>query len=73
VTVTVENRSGWGRMRRATYGGWQVLVGGLVTVFGAFGGRSQMMSGLWRAANGIGLVTGIVGIRFNEYRKVHGT
>lgn len=72
VTLAVEAPGLYRRFRRACYGLYQ-LVAGVVQLVTAGRARDRSVRALQRAANGLGLITGIAGMRFNEYRVVHGT
>lgn len=60
------------RGRRAAAAGVHVLagVGRLLTAI--VGGRASAVAGVAQVAYGLGLATGLVGVRYDEYRTIHG-
>jgi GT2 family glycosyltransferase len=60
------------RVRRAVNGIWKI-VSGLLQVALAIGrGRAALVLALQRITYGAGLLSGLVGVRFEEYRTTHG-
>lgn len=59
--------------RRALHGVQVVLQGLLAAIMGVGRGRAAMMRGVTTAALGVGLVIGLTGTGYDEYRVVHGS
>jgi glycosyltransferase involved in cell wall biosynthesis len=72
VTLDVESPRLLRRLRRAGYGVSRVLLGAGRLVVDLPRGRERVVEALRIVADGLGLITGIAGHRFNEYRVIHG-
>mgnify|MGYP001620127384 CR=1 FL=1 len=62
----------WPRRGRRVAGGILQVALGTVRLASAVAGRARAVAGLAQIAYGVGLVTGLVGVRYEEYRTVHG-
>jgi succinoglycan biosynthesis protein ExoM len=73
VTMVIDRPGPWRRVRRAGFGVSRIVSGIVLTIVGVVRGREHMVFGMRRVANGLGLIAGVAGVRFNEYRAVHGS
>ncbi len=64
--------SPWRRMRRTGLAIITIGRGVGESTIGLFRGRSDLLSGMKRISFGAGLLTGLVGRRYDEYTVVHG-
>jgi glycosyltransferase involved in cell wall biosynthesis len=76
-SVMTSNRrqmSGMGKALPVTLlaGARALLVGGSQSAFGLFAGKHRLVKGLGWLAYGAGLMTGLRGVSYQEYRSVHG-
>ncbi|MEO6715441.1 MAG: oligosaccharide flippase family protein [Mycobacteriales bacterium] len=60
------------RLMRFAGGCLQIAGGVGALVAGVFRGRVGVVAGVQRIAFGFGMIAGLVGVRYEEYRKVHG-
>ena len=60
------------RGKRAAASGLQIVLGIGRLVTGLVGSRSRAVAGIAQVAYGLGLATGLVGVRYDEYRTIHG-
>lgn len=60
-------------LRRLANGLLQLLAGLARTVVGAVRGRAAVLNGVKQVVFGAGMLTGLAGRRYEEYRTVHGT
>lgn len=65
--------SPWRRARRVAQALVRVAQGAVVLVSAAVRGRVAMVQGLQLIALGAGLLSGLAGVRYDEYRVVHGS
>ena len=66
--------SPWRRVRRATRAVLDVGRGAVGAVVGLSAcGRAAVLAGVQRMCFGAGLLTGLAGMRYDEYRTVHGS
>lgn len=66
-------RDSWpNRGRRVVRAGVEVLLGSARLVASVLGGRRFAIAGASQVAYGLGLASGLVGIRYEEYRTTHG-
>lgn len=67
----VPSRLRWAR--RAVKGTWQIATGLVLLPFSAVVGRAHVVRALRRVSLGAGYLSGLVGMRFDEYTEHHGT
>ena len=60
------------RIRRAAQGAFRIAEGVVLTASGLTRGRAGVIRGLQRVCFGAGLLTGLAGLRYDEYRTTHG-
>lgn len=66
-------RDSWpARVKRVGAACVQMLAGGGRTLVGVVGGRRWAVAGIAQVAYGVGLITGLFGLRYDEYRTIHG-
>lgn len=65
--------TGWQLVRRIGNAVVQLGRGSLEVVIGVVRGRADVIRGVKRLVLGAGLVTGLLGLRFEEYRSIHGS
>jgi succinoglycan biosynthesis protein ExoM len=65
--------SPWRRFRRTGLGVLNVGRGAVAATIGVVRGRAALVAGLQRACFGAGLLVGLTGRRYVEYRTVHGS
>ncbi|UCC29809.1 MAG: hypothetical protein JSU86_16585, partial [Phycisphaerales bacterium] len=65
---------GWStRLVQAAKGMVWILLGTLRTLCGVVAGRHVLVKGVQWLAYGVGLLLGILGTRYREYKTTHGT
>ena len=65
--------SPWRRFRRTTHAVLRIAQGVGTIGLGIVTGRATVVRGLQRMALGLGMITGLVGLRYEEYVVVHGS
>lgn len=60
-------------LRRLVNAGGQIVVGLARSLIGAVRGRSGWLPGMKQVVFGAGMVSGLLGRRYQEYERVHGT
>lgn len=66
-------RDSWpARVKRVGAAGVEIAVGASRLIVAVVGGRRWAVAGMSQVAYGVGLVTGLVGLRYDEYRTIHG-
>jgi succinoglycan biosynthesis protein ExoM len=60
------------RLRRAGQGLFRIVQGVTVLASAVARGRAAAVRGIQRVAFGVGLLTGLAGVRYDEYTEVHG-
>jgi len=60
------------RLRQAASGAKHLAIGAVLLVAGVAQGRAGVARGLHRGALGAGILVGLAGVRYDEYRTVHG-
>jgi hypothetical protein len=60
------------RARRAAQGVLRLVQGGLLLLAAPVRGRAGAVQALQRVALGAGLLSGLFGVRYDEYQVVHG-
>jgi succinoglycan biosynthesis protein ExoM len=65
--------SPWRRVRRVVNALYHIARGFPETLIGVFRGRSRTVTGLKHVAFGAGLLTGLAGLRYDEYATIHGS
>jgi GT2 family glycosyltransferase len=65
--------SWWRRFRRVGLGSLNIVRGAGVTLVGLVRGKATIVAGIRRMAFGAGLLSGLVGLRFDEYSTIHGS
>ncbi len=63
----------WRRIRRVGLGVVSILRGSVEVLVALFRGRAAVIGALGRIMFGAGLLTGLVGVRYDEYATIHGS
>jgi glycosyltransferase involved in cell wall biosynthesis len=58
--------------RRCVNASFQILMGMVKLIAGSVRGRAAWMKGAKQAALGVGMMSGLLGLRYQEYRTTHG-
>jgi len=72
LSLRAQGATRWRVIRRVGNAGQHLLAGVVLTVGGVRRGRAGVVRGVRRVCFGAGMLTGLAGLRHQEYRTVHG-